>query len=201
MQVTQTDSMVSRYHVTHQPLQSHRTSVTGMFQIGHQLRAIGLGTELPSPPQEFGSVSRAVIDYPASGGFVTLVATWDGTASIYTYLGGATMGVGTIPRVVEASRHLLSAIKMHIDEFPIGNDDGFPGEGMVRFHVLDSNIGHVVDLSSSFDYNNIPHPLGPVMAATLEFAAAVTAEGDAMSKAGQESAPPSRRPRRFRRRT
>ena len=52
-------------------------------------------------------VRGLVVDVPASGGAVALVALADGTASMYTSAGGGIVGAGLEPQVAAAVRQLL----------------------------------------------------------------------------------------------
>jgi hypothetical protein len=120
---------------------------------------------LAPPPPSHPWVSGAVVDIPAAGGFATLVALCDDTTSIYTSVGGGTIGLGTHAPVAEATHRLLAAIGPHLGEFWTDPDDGFPGEGSARIHVLLPDSRRAVDVPEASFWGKAPHPLLPVIAA------------------------------------
>ena len=101
---------------------------------------------LPSPPPSHPWVSGAVVDIPSQGGFATLVALTDNTTSLYTSVGGGTVGLGSHQPVAEATHQLLAAIEPHLGEFWADENDDFSGAGFARIHVLLPDSRRVADI-------------------------------------------------------
>jgi hypothetical protein len=106
-----------------------------------------------------------VIDIPSQGGFATLVALTDNTTSLYTSVGGGTIGLGSHQPVAEATDQLLATIEPRLGEFWADEDDGFPSEGFARIHVLLPDSRRMADIPESSFWGKAPHSLMPVIAA------------------------------------
>jgi hypothetical protein len=135
------------------------------------LRSIALHSAengLPPPPPSHPWVSGAVIDIPSEGGFGTLVALTDNTTSLYTSVGGGWIGVGSYSPVAQANDQLLTVLEAHLGEFWIDDNDGFPGEGFARIHVLLPDSRRAADVPVDSFWGKAPHPLMPVIAAIQE---------------------------------
>jgi hypothetical protein len=128
------------------------------------LAAVDRGLAAPWP--EHPNVSGAVVDIPAEGGHATVVALTDGTTSLYTSVGGGTLGAGTDAAVAEATRTLLSAVQGQLELFVSGDDGALPPSGTVRFHILTPSGPRRADVSEDSFWGQAPDPLIPVIAAT-----------------------------------
>jgi hypothetical protein len=133
-----------------------------------ELRAVALGATavLPQPPWEHPDVRGLVADIPMHGGFASIVALTDGTASIYLSNGGALLGAGELPGVADAVHRVLIATQDELDVFADAGPDGtLPPPGMVRLHLLAPEGGRAVDLDESLFWVDGSHRLSPVAAA------------------------------------
>jgi hypothetical protein len=119
----------------------------------HHMREMALGAMdtgvLPQPGGEHPRVSGVVVDVPAEGGYATLVALTDNTTSMYTSVGGGTIGAGQHESVASATHALLSVADAALDGFTAARDDSLPPSGCVRFHVLASAGGRTKDVPES----------------------------------------------------
>jgi hypothetical protein len=103
------------------------------------LRAMALGAVakgLQSPGEDHPDVSGLIVDIPAQGGFSTLVALTDDTTSMYTSVGGGTIGAGGHQNVASATQALLSVAQGQLGAFTQPGDSDLPPPGRVRFHLL-----------------------------------------------------------------
>jgi hypothetical protein len=118
-------------------------------------------------------VGGVVIDVPSSGGFATIVALGDNTTSLYTSVGGGTIGAGRHKRVADATHRLLAVIDAHLGLFSDSTDDALPDAGVVRFHVLARDRSTIADVAEDSFWTGASHPLMPVIAATQELITAI----------------------------
>jgi hypothetical protein len=116
-----------------------------------------------------------VVDIPASGGFVTIVALADNTTSMYTSTGGGTIGAGAHQAVATATQQLLVVVDAHRSSFDDHVDDALPPTGTVRFHGLAEAGGFVADVPEDAFWGRAPHQLMPVIAATQQLIGAISA--------------------------
>jgi hypothetical protein len=123
-------------------------------------------TGLVGPSAEHPRAIGVVVDVPARGGFATVVALADGTTSMYTSVGGGTIGAGSHAAVVEATHSLLSVVEAHIDAFARADDSSLPPPGSVRFHVVTPDGLLVTDVPEDSFWGRSPHPLMPIIAST-----------------------------------
>jgi hypothetical protein len=133
------------------------------------LRSVALGASprLPRPPWEHPDVWGLVADIPMHGGFATVVALTDGTASMYTSSGGALLGAGDLPGVADAVRGVLFAAQDELEAFGGSDDGSLPPAGTVRLHLLVPAGGRVIDLAESDFWGREPHRLRPVTDAIM----------------------------------
>jgi hypothetical protein len=118
-------------------------------------------------------VGGVVVDVPASGGFATFVALSDDTTSLYTSVGGGTIGAGDHQPVAAANHRLLATIDEYFLGFSIGADDSLPNAGFVRFHVLGTAGPSTADVPEDCFWGRAPHPLMPVISATHDLITAI----------------------------
>jgi hypothetical protein len=114
-----------------------------------------------------------VIDIPAQGGFVTVVAMTDNSTSIYNSAGGGTLGAGGHENVAAATQALLSSVQTNLASFASGDDLGFPPSGCVRFHVLSPSGPRHGDVAEDCYWGRAPHELMPVIAASQDVVSAI----------------------------
>jgi hypothetical protein len=107
--------------------------------------AAGLAPPRPEHPHVWG----VVIDIPRDAEWVTIIALGDGSTSMYTSVGGGTIGAGEHEVVRRANEQLLEVIEIealaHLDPDP----GTHPPPGFVRFHVLGPGDLNGVDVPES----------------------------------------------------
>ena len=121
---------------------------------------------LQSPGEDHPDVSGLVVDIPVKGGFATIVALTDNTTSMYTSLGGGTLGAGGHANVGSATQALLSAAQAQVGAFTKPSDSELPPRRQVRFHLLSPSGGRCQDVPEESFWGRVPHELMPVIAAT-----------------------------------
>ena len=94
---------------------------------GRALESVGRGWIVATPAHP--RVCGVVVDVPASGGFATVVALADNTTSLYTSVGGGSIGAGEHQPVADANHRLLATIDEYLLGFSIGGDDTLPPAG------------------------------------------------------------------------
>ncbi len=119
---------------------------------------------IPAHPR----VGGVVVDVPASGGFATVVALADNTTSLYTSIGGGSIGAGEYQSVADANHRLLAKIDEYLLGFSIGADDSLPAAGFVRYHVLGPTNRSTADIPEDCFWGRADHPLMPVIVATQD---------------------------------
>ena len=124
------------------------------------LDAASLG--LSAPPPEHPTVIGAVVDVPASGGFVTFVAIGDGTVSMYTSTGGGMIGAGGHATVAESAHRLLATVETQLDQLHASDETTHPAPGLVRVFALTPTGRRVADAPEDAFWGRAPHPLVPV---------------------------------------
>lgn len=90
-----------------------------------------------SSPTEFGlkptvelpRVWAALMDVGVPKGAASIVAVADGSASMYTSVGGGMIGVGEHPSGREAAMHFLKAVESLLDLMPAASDLPLPQSG------------------------------------------------------------------------
>jgi hypothetical protein len=144
--------------------------------IYHGLRTMALGSVeqgLALPSSEHADVSGMVVDIPSGGGFATVVALTDNTASMYTSAGGGTIGAGEHQAVAEAVHGLLSVVQAQLGSFKRHDDGSLPPAGNVRFHVLTPSALRVEDVSEDSFWGRAPSDLTPVIASVQNLVTAI----------------------------
>lgn len=133
---------------------------------GRALESVGRGWIVATPAHP--RVCGVVIDVPASGGFATVVALADNTTSLYTSVGGGSIGAGEHQPVADANHRLLATIDEYLLGFSIGGDDTLPPAGFVRYHVLGPANRSTADIPEDCFWGRADHPLMPVIVATQD---------------------------------
>jgi hypothetical protein len=128
---------------------------------------------LAAPAPEHPDVSGVIVDIPAQGGFATLVALTDNTTSMYTSVGGGTIGAGGHATVVEATHRLLSEVQGRLGLFKRKDDGSLPALGNVRLHLLTPSGRRAEDVSEDSFWGRAPSELMPVIAAVQDLMTAI----------------------------
>lgn len=104
--------------------------------------AAGLAPPAPQHPHVYG----VVIDIPHDDEWATIVALGDSTTSMYTSVGGGTIGAGAHEVVRRANEQLLEVVEHEVLAH-LGPDPGtHPPPGYVRFHVLGADSLDGIDV-------------------------------------------------------
>jgi hypothetical protein len=143
-------------------------STSSPYETYSELRGLALGavsSGLEQPGAEHPRVSGVVIDVPSGGSYATVVALTDDTTSMYTSVGGGTIGAGQHVGVAAATHALLAAVDAQLDEFTDPQDASLPPAGTVRFHVLAESGGHTKDVPEDVFWGRASDPLMPVIVA------------------------------------
>ena len=135
------------------------------------LQAVENGLAAPSPAHPM--VSGVLVDIPAQGGFATLVALTDDTTSLYTSVGGGTIGAGQHPPVARATHALLSEAQQHLEAISEVDDGALPPPEKVRIHVLTPSGTRYVDVAEDSYWGRQPSPLMPLIAAAQNLTTAM----------------------------
>jgi hypothetical protein len=113
-----------------------------------------------APPSAPPSSPYAVItDVGADNGTLTLVVTYDGSASIYLSNGGGFLGVAKNPKVREAAKDVVAAAGPALSAMQPAKDYSLPGHDGVNFFVLTA-AGVLMASSSESDLHDTSRPLG-----------------------------------------
>lgn len=128
------------------------------------LEAVTSGSVTPSGRHAL--VGGVVVDIPAKGGYVTIVSLADDTTSMYTSVGGGTLGAGGHAHVAAATHALIDAAESQLGLFAPGGSDDLPPPGMARFHVLGFAGSAALDVPEDAFWGKVPHQLMPTIAAT-----------------------------------
>jgi ribosomal protein S12 methylthiotransferase accessory factor YcaO len=128
---------------------------------------------LQAPNDDHPGVSGLIVDIPAQGGFATVVALTDDTTSMYTSVGGGTIGAGGHPNVASATQALLSAAQTQLGAFTGPGDSDLPPPGHVRFHLLTPSGSRSEDVPEDSFWGRSPHDLMPVISATQDVISAI----------------------------
>jgi len=133
-----------------------------------ELRALALGAVangLEPPGADHLRVSGVVIDIPSGDSYATIVALTDNTTSMYTSVGGGTIGAGQHATVAAATHALLASVDAHLEHFTGPADSSLPPQGTVRFHVLGVSGGQTKDVSDDVFWGRANDPVMPVIVA------------------------------------
>jgi hypothetical protein len=147
------------------------------FDVYLGLRGIALGAYaqgVSGDATDAPAVAAMIVDIPASGGHVTVVALADGTTSMYTSVGGGTIGAGSDAHVAAASHELLAVAAAHRDRFTMAEDPALPSGPVVRFHGFGPAGPLIADVPEDAFWGRAAHPLLPVIAATQEVISAIS---------------------------
>lgn len=134
-------------------------------------------------------VWAAFMDLSVSDSVASLLASADGTSSLYFGTGGGIIGAGKHPQVRAASRRFLVALDAALDSLTDVADFVLPGTGRIAFAVrtYDGKRGaHVAEA----ELKSGSHPLSKSFMAGHELIAYLRAASDAMAKV-KAAKPPS----------
>lgn len=108
------------------------------------LDAVAAGLTAPGP--DHPHVWGVVIDIPSGPAWATVVALGDGTTSMYTSVGGGTIGAGEHESVRAANAQLLRVVEHEVLEHLSPDPGTHPSPGDVRVHVLGADGLSGIDL-------------------------------------------------------
>lgn len=104
----------------------------GLRKLALEVTEATVGSGAPAHPDVLG----ALIDIPHHGGMVSVVALADGTTSMYTSVGGGTIGAGSHDTVAQAAHALLAALQERIEMFPADERVDLPPGHLVQITVI-----------------------------------------------------------------
>lgn len=123
------------------------------------------GLPLPTPRADHSRVSGVVVDIPARGAFVTVVAMTDDSTSAYNSVGGGMIGMGNHAAVAAATHGLLRVADEQHDRFTLDGDTSHPPPGYVRIFVLTPLGRRWANVLEDAFWGKATDPLTPVIAA------------------------------------
>ncbi len=129
------------------------------------LRACATGDALPREPHP--DIAGLVVDVPAAGGVMTVVALADGTARAFGTMRPWDLGCGTCDRAAAFTATLLRLLQDHHGQIHGTPDDDLPPDAHVRFHLLGPRP-RSVDLSEAAFWDPAGHPLCDVIQAAQD---------------------------------
>jgi hypothetical protein len=119
-------------------------------------------------------IRGAVIDVPVDDGWITFVSMGDDTTSMYTSVGGGTIGAGEHAPVAAATQKLLTTIDEHLDQFEESDDTGHPGHETVRvFALIPDGSRRVADAPEDAFWARTDHELTSVLMAVQDVVTAI----------------------------
>jgi hypothetical protein len=81
------------------------------------------------PTTELPRVWAALMDVGVPNGAASIVAVADGSASMYTSVGGGVIGAGEHPTGRQAAMHFLKTVESLLDLIPVAKDAPLPPSG------------------------------------------------------------------------
>jgi hypothetical protein len=99
----------SNQRATEKQPKSDRTEGAGPYEGLRSTALSAVANGLQSPTDDHPDVSGLVVDIPVQEGFAAVVALTDNTTSMYTSVGGGTIGAGEHQNVASATQALLSS--------------------------------------------------------------------------------------------
>jgi hypothetical protein len=81
------------------------------------------------PTMELPRVWAAMLDVGVPNGAASIVAVADGSASMYTSVGGGVIGAGEHPSGRQAAMHFLKTIESLVELMPVASDVPLPPSG------------------------------------------------------------------------
>ena len=103
---------------------------------GLRAQAIGAVQAGLLAPSRHPKAQGVVINIPSDGEWIAIVALGDDTTSMYTSVGGGTIGAGEHEIVRDANRQLLGVIEHEVLPYLDASPGTHPAPGFVRYHVL-----------------------------------------------------------------
>ena len=134
------------------------------------------------PTEDLPHVWAAFMDMSVSDSVASLLASAEGTSSLYFGTGGGIIGAGKHPQVRAANRRFLVALDTAFAALPAVTDFPLPGPGHVRFAVMSFDGKRGADASED-ELKAGTHPLSKSFMAGHELIAYLRAAQDAMAKA------------------
>jgi len=88
------------------------------------------------PTTELPRVWAALMDVGVPNGAASIVAVADGSASMYTSVGGGMIGAGEHPSGRQAAMHFLKTVESLLDLIPVAKDVPLPPSGQYALVAL-----------------------------------------------------------------
>jgi hypothetical protein len=135
-----------------------------------------------APTADLPHVWAAFMEMSVSDSVASLLASAEGTSSLYFGTGGGIIGAGKHPQVRAANRRFLVAIDAALDALRPVTEFPLPGPGCIRFAVLTHDGKRGADVSED-ELKAGAHPLSKSFLAGHELIAYLRAAQEAMAKA------------------
>ena len=142
-----------------------------------------------APTAELPHVWAAFMEMSVSDSVASLLASAEGTSSLYFGTGGGIIGAGKHPQVRAANRKFLAALDAALDSLPPVTDFALPDPGRIAFAVMTYEGRRGADVSED-ELKTGTHPLSASFMAGHELIAYMRAASDALAKA-KKAAPPT----------
>jgi len=135
-------------------------------------------------PPEVGptDVIAAMIEFGSENGTATFVAVHDGTASMYTSMGGGIIGMGFHPATAAASLALIGCAQGFVETLPKVTQFPLPREQHVTFQIVTRTGVHSAEYVESAIRDD--SPISPLYEAGQDLIANVRVLDDRRKKAG-----------------
>jgi hypothetical protein len=137
------------------------------------------------PTEDLPRVWAALMDLPASDSVASLLASAEGTSSLYFGTGGGIIGAGKHPQVRAASRRFLVALDAALDATGPATEAVLPTPGRIRFAIMTYDGMRGADVSED-DLKAGGHPLSKSFMAGHELIAYLRAASEALAKGKAE---------------
>jgi hypothetical protein len=143
-----------------------------------------------APADDLPHVWAAFMEMSVSDSVASLLASAEGTSSLYFGTGGGIIGAGKHPQVRSANRRFLAALDAALDAMPAVEEFPLPAPGHIRFAVLTYDGKRGADVGEAA-LKDGAHPLSKSFMAGHELIAYLRAASEAMAKAKKEQPPPA----------
>jgi len=151
-------------------------------KLREQIATITPGQLRLAPTSELPRVWAALMELPVSGSVASLLASADGTTSLYFGTGGGIIGGGKHAQVRAANRRFLVALDAALDATAPVADFALPRPERIAFAVLTHDGKRGADVSEA-DLRAGTHPLSKAFMAGHEVIAYLRAASAAAPKA------------------
>ena len=142
-----------------------------------------------APTADLPHVWAAFMEMSVSDSVASLLASAEGTSSLYFGTGGGIIGAGKHPQVRAVNHEFLVALEAALSSLPPVTEFALPGPGRIRFAVLTYEGKRGADVSED-ELKAGTHPLSASFTAGHKLIAYLRAASEAIAKA-KKSAPPA----------